>query len=130
MAKAKEEAVKPSEVEKMIGARKLQNLAKSAREARADAQEIAGQLGQKIANSVERDNLHRKAFRAVMAEDKMTPEKLAEFYEHLDYYRDVLGLLAKAESAPRLAFEEGEDEEEEGEINGAEEEQAASEARH
>ena len=66
---------------------------------------LAGTFGEKIANAVEHDRLHLKAFRSVVAEDRMEPDKLAEFYDAQEYYRDVLGLNERAKSAPRLAID-------------------------
>jgi hypothetical protein len=34
--------------------------------------------------------------------DRMEPEKLAEFFDALDYYRDASGLNERAASAPRM----------------------------
>jgi hypothetical protein len=92
----------------------LEDLLKAARRTKNDVAEIAGAFGQKLANAVESKHLNRKAFRAVMAEDRMEPEKLAEFYDAQDYYRDV-GLTDRAASAPKLPIEEStEDGEDEG----------------
>ncbi len=58
-----------------------------------------------IKTAVENNHLHRKAFRAAVAEDRMEAEKLAEYYEQLEYYRDVLGLADRAKNAPSLPMD-------------------------
>jgi hypothetical protein len=103
------------EVRKVTSARKLKELLASARSAKNDISEIAGGLGSEIKAAVEKNHLHRKAFRAAIAEDRMEPEKLAEYYEQLDYYRDVLGLLERAQNAPKLPMGEATEGEEDGE---------------
>jgi hypothetical protein len=102
-------------VRKVTSARKLKELLASARSAKNDISEIAGGFGSEIKAAVEKNHLHRKAFRAAIAEDRMEPEKLAEYYEQLDYYRDVLGLLERAQNAPKLPMGEATEGEEEGE---------------
>src|SRR5690348_9501105 len=86
----------------VIGEKKLRALFNSAKTTRARTSEIAGALGEEIKTAIEKNHLHRKAFRAVLAEDRMEPEHLAEYYEQLDYYRDALGLVERAKSAPRF----------------------------
>jgi len=111
--KAEETAAKPSEVAPQTGEKKLRSLMNAARSAYKDSLAISGAYGEKIANAVEHDHLHKKAWASVVAEDRMTPEKLAEFYDAQEYYRDVLGLNERAKSAPRLRLEGGEEETEE-----------------
>jgi hypothetical protein len=117
----KEEAAKPSEVSQQTGKRKLKELLGTARDAYKDGRSIAGALGQAIKEAVEHNYLHAKAFKSVVAEDRMTPEKLADFYAAQEYYRDVLGLNERAASAPRLGLEEKGEAEEEGEEEGEKE---------
>jgi hypothetical protein len=95
-----------------IGVKALKDLLALARSTKADVSELAGTLGQAIANAVESKHLHRKAFRSVVAEDRMEPDALADFYDAQEYYRDVLGLNERARSAPRLALVAGTDVEE------------------
>ncbi len=116
MAKKKDaettEAVKPSEVEQQIAPKKLKALLKTSNEAFKNTREIAGELGQKIAEAVEKDHLHRKAFAILKGFDRMTPEKLSDVWETLNYYMDVSGLAERAKSALKMNFDaaEGEDE--------------------
>jgi|SRR5581483_1285816 len=116
MAKKDSEAVKPSEVSQQTPKGKLKTLMSAARSAYKDARAIAGGYGEKVAQLVEHEHLHKKAWASVVAEDRMTPEKLAEFYDTQAYYRDVLGLNERAESAPKLRLEpDKEDAEDDGE---------------
>lgn len=90
--------VKPSEVSRQIGARKLRELIATACAASNDMREIAGSLGAEIKDAAENHHLHKKAFAA----DRMEPEKLAEFLDCLDYYLDVTGLRDRASKVQRL----------------------------
>lgn len=105
MAKKAEET--GTQKARMTGERKLKELLGIARSVKNDVSELAGKLGSAIANAVEKNHLHRKAFRAAVAEDRMEPEKLADYYDNLDYYRDVLGLTERAKSAPKFSVIEG-----------------------
>jgi hypothetical protein len=96
-----------TEKAKQIGVNALKDLVKLTRSTKNDVSEMAGRLGEAIANAVENKHLHRKAFRAVLAEDRMEPDKLADFYDAQDYYRDILGLIDRANSAPRLSLVAG-----------------------
>jgi hypothetical protein len=95
---------------KMIGAGKLKKLMAAAREGYQSARDIAESLGAEIKGAVDNDNLHRKAFSAVRAEDRMEPEKLAEYFAHRDLYEEILGLRKRAASAPRLPLDGDKDE--------------------
>ena len=114
MAKKKDaettEAVKASEVEQQITPKKLKALLKSSNEAFKNTREISGELGQQIAAAVEKDHLHRKAFAILKGFDRMTPEKLADVWETLNYYMDVSGLAERAKSALKMNFDAAEDE--------------------
>jgi hypothetical protein len=85
-----------------IGPRKLKQLAASGRSAYRDSRKISGAYGEQVRNAVEHDHLHKQAFSQAMKEDRMEPAELNDFYSALDYYRDELGLLERAKSAPRL----------------------------
>lgn len=100
MAKAEEKTGTERAIQ--IGARKLKNLAGASRSAYRDSRRISGALGEQLRNAAEHEHLHLKAFRSVMAEDRMEPPELADFYAAQEYYRDELGLLERAKSAPRL----------------------------
>jgi hypothetical protein len=90
-----------------INERKLKSLLGSARKTYKDTRSAAGTLGEQIRSAVEHDHLHAKAFRSVVAEDRMEPEKLAEFYDAQEFYRDILGLNERASSAPKFEVIEG-----------------------
>lgn len=112
-SEAESKSARPSEVSAQIGKKKLEGLLRAHRNGAEDISTISGNLGKAVASAVENDHLHRKAFRAILAEDKMTPEKLAEYYDVLELYRDMSGLNERAKSAPRLALEPGEEDGEE-----------------
>ncbi len=98
-----------TEKAKQIGVKALKDLVAMARSTKADVSELAGRFGEAVKNAVESKHLHRKAFRSVVAEDRMEPDALADFYDAQDYYRDVLGLNDRAKSAPRLSLVGGTD---------------------
>lgn len=85
-----------------IGPRKLKSLRDSGRAAYRDQRKVSGAFGELVRKHAEHDHLHVKAFRSVMAEDRMEPDELADFYAAQEYYRDELGLTERANSAPRL----------------------------
>jgi hypothetical protein len=85
-----------------ISENKLKSLLRDSRAAYRDTRSIAGTLGESIAQAVEHNHLHRKAFAAVRAEDRMEPDKLAEYYDTLELYRDMCGLTERAKSAPKF----------------------------
>jgi hypothetical protein len=89
------------------GVRKLRELMGMVRTVREEATERRIELTAALKIAVENNHLHKKAFAAVCAEDRMEPEKLADYYDHLEYYRDALGLNERAASAPKLEVIEG-----------------------
>lgn len=105
------EAVQPEEVRQAISARKLKSLLSSARKAKEGISEIAGGFGSEVKDAVENHHLHRKAFRVIESADRMEPEKLADFFDCLDHYRDISGLNDRAASVQRLDLNEPEEEE-------------------
>jgi hypothetical protein len=107
------EAATESDVRPAISQRKLRELMSSARKAQNNISEISGGLGSEIKLAVEKNHLHRKAFRIIVQADRMEPEKLADFFDCLDHYRDISGLNERAASAERLPMPEGEADEEE-----------------
>ena len=102
MAKKKDE-----QATKVTPERRVKSLLASARLARSNVSEIVGVYRSELKEHIEKHHLHRKAFHAVVAEDRMEPNALAEFYEHQEYYRDVLGLTERAKNAPRLPMGDG-----------------------
>lgn len=116
--KAEEEATGVSEE---ISEKKLKSLLASARSNDKDVRELSGSINSKIATAVENDNLHKKAFSTIRAADRMTPEKLADWWDHVQLYMDLSGLSERAKSAPRLRLEpdkEEADEENAGKAEG------------
>lgn len=117
----KAQAATSSEVSQQITERKLKTLLKACDATTKDVRAAAGELGNKIARAVEHDYLHRKAFSTIRMLDRLSPEKLADYFDSFDYYRDISGLQKKAESAPNFlgsAHQAGEDEAEETEDEG------------
>lgn len=106
MAKAKT----PTQEVAQTGERKLKQLLKTANESHKNMQEISGTLGQQIADAVENNHLHKKAFATLRSMDRMTPQKLADFWDTLQYYVDISGLGDRAASAPKLPMDAGDDE--------------------
>lgn len=110
------EAVKPSEVRKMPSTRTLKALIKEKALLRAEFAEKRGEHGANVKNAVENQNLHKGAFALVEKMNKQEPEKLADMWDHLVHYMEVLGLRARIDSVQRLDLEpKGEDGEDEGE---------------
>ncbi len=98
------EQAKSSEVRRAISAKKLKSLLSSCRSAQQNINEISGGLGEEIKAAIEKNHLHRKAFNVVKMADRMEPEKLSEFMDHLDHYFEISGLNARAEQVERLAM--------------------------
>lgn len=109
-APKKRAAKKSSETEapaiKMPSTKLLNTLLASARSAYADQREISGTLGAEIKKASDENNLHKKAFASVKAADRMTPEKLADYFAHRDHYEEVLGLRKRAGSVIRMNFDD------------------------
>lgn len=98
----------------------LRKLLKIKRSSDADKDEAIGTYANAVGHAIEKNHLHKKAWAAAVREDKMEPEQLRAFYEHLEHYREELGLNKRAESAPALPMD-GEEEtetEEEAETRG------------
>lgn len=109
----------PTQEAVQIGATKLKNLLKAAMSAAQDSHEITSSLGGKIASAVENDHLHKKAFGTLRMMNKMTPERLSDYWDTLQFYVDISGLGERAASAPKLRLETGEaEDDEEGETGG------------
>lgn len=89
-----------------ISARKLKSLMAEGRKATQDTREIAGTLGQQIKDAVENDHLHKGAFAVIRKLDRMEPEKLADFLDTLDYYRDISGINERAAKVMRMDLED------------------------
>ena len=99
-------SVKPGEVKEMISQNKLMNLIKTKRSSTKETAEINGRVGQAIADAVEKNHLHRKAFGVICALDRMEPEKIADFLDHFRYYLDISGIEKRAGSVMRMQLDE------------------------
>jgi hypothetical protein len=104
MAKAKEDGTQKA---LQTGVRKLKELLGIARSSRADISRIDSNYGSAVRSAVEKNHLHKRAWNMAVKEDRMEPPELAAYYDALDYYRDVLGLLERANSAPSFSVIEG-----------------------
>jgi hypothetical protein len=116
-APKKSAAVKPSEVMKMPSERKLKELARQYQNCKETTSELGGRIGSAIRTAADNDGLHPGAFRAAMALLKKEPGRLNDFIAHRDYYEDILGVTARAESAPRLPMGDEAGDEDEGDGN-------------
>lgn len=84
----------------------LVSLRSAKRSMDSDINEVRGTYGQQVAEAVEKKHVHKKALAIALREDKMEPEQLKLYYEHLDHYREELGLNKRAESAPDLPIQD------------------------
>jgi hypothetical protein len=87
---------------KLPSKRKLLELARQYEHSKQTTAELGGRMGSAIRTMADNDGLHPGAFRRAMKELKMEPGRLNDELAHLHYYRDVLGVTARAASAPRL----------------------------
>ncbi len=100
------ENVRPSEVRKQIGARKLMGLLKDAAALKQDVSELTGTFGNAIKDAAENHHLNKRAFRICAGLYSLEPEKLADTLDALDFYLDASGLRERAASAPRMEMPE------------------------
>jgi hypothetical protein len=107
-----QERVKSTEIHPQISQKRLRSLLATNRKVQNDITEIAGGLGSEIKEAVETHHLHRKAFNVVKMCDRMEPEKLADFLDHLEHYLEISGMNERAASAPQLSVVAGTDHEE------------------
>lgn len=94
-----------------------------------DIDEARGTYGAAVGEAVEKKHLHKRAWATALKEDRMEPEALAEYYDHLNHYRDELGLIERAESAPRLEVDGDRSEADDGDEEAENEEPAPSTVR-
>jgi hypothetical protein len=73
------------------------------------------QYGEELTEAIGKKHVHKKALAQALRERNMEPGELHMFYAHLDHYRDKLGLLELAESAPPLPMDDEGEEDEGGE---------------
>jgi hypothetical protein len=86
---------------------KLNALLRSARSTQASVTELTGALGQQIANAIEDNHLHRKAFNMVKGLDKMEPEALAQTMHWFRKYYEMAGLVERENTVNTMAFGPG-----------------------
>lgn len=96
------EAVKGSEVTGMITKSVLASLLALDKRTKKAQSELSGEIGQKVADAVERFGTNRKALATIRALNRMEPEKLADFLDHFDYMLDISGLEDRAAAVQRL----------------------------
>lgn len=96
------ESVKGSEVTGMITKSVLNGILATDKRTKKAQSELAGEIGQKVADAVERFGTNRKALSVIRSLNRMEPEKLAEFLDHLDYMLDISGLEERAATVQRL----------------------------
>lgn len=104
--KASDEKKTPTQIVGQINQKKLRSLMADCRSAYKDAREINGELGAKIKDAIENENLHKKAFAIVRTLDRMEAEKLADTLEMVDYYLDISGLRERAAKVMKMNFED------------------------
>lgn len=92
---------------KLISQNDLKNLLRSIKSLEGDKDESVGMIREKIGYAVEKKNLHKKAFATCRQLDKMEPEKLADYFDNLLAYMDLLGLDERIKSVQRLPLPEG-----------------------
>lgn len=102
MARKKQEAEPVEETVRLISKNKLKSLLSSSQKAKEDCSEINGALGEEIKSAIEKNHLHRPAFNVIKRCYSWSPEKLREFWDHLNAYWEMSDLEKKADSAPRL----------------------------
>lgn len=111
------EAVKPGEAKAAISQNKLKNLLKAKRGAKKETGEINGRIGQSIANAIENDHLHRKAFGWICQLDMMEPEKISDLLDNFEYYLDISGINDRRKSVMRMNLAEKDEEAQEEAAN-------------
>lgn len=116
-AAAATQAVKPSELRRMIPPKEFETLARRCKSLKNQVAETSGTMGELIKDAAEKKFLHRKAFSMFRSIAGMEDNKLAEFLAHFDYYRDIGGLDKRAENQAQMfqRTEAGEGDEADGE---------------
>lgn len=109
MAKNKTPASEPAtgkDVTGMIPAKVLNSILNKDKATKKEQSALSGELGQKIAEAVDRFGTNRKALSTVRMLNRMEPEKLADYLDHLDYMLDISGIEARAAAVQRLPLGE------------------------
>ena len=108
------------------------NLARRRKSAKKQQAELAGTIGEAIAQAVEKKHLDRKAFGIACQLDGMADEKLAVSYFHLLRYMDDLGIPERATKQGDMFDSETAEAAESGKprvVAGRDTEEAAGEAQ-
>lgn len=103
------EKVRPSEVRKMPSGALLKKLIREARGIQEEMAEKVGEHRNNIKAAQENQNLHKGALAIAKRFDKMEPEKLADLWDHLNHYMEVLGHNTRIQSVARMDFGDGSD---------------------
>ena len=90
-----------------IAPNKLKALLRASKKTKEQTSALSGELGQMVANAVENDHLHRKAFSFTKQLHQMPDEKLAECMAHLMFYLDAAGINERVEKVGRLDLGDG-----------------------
>jgi hypothetical protein len=108
------EAVKPSEVRKVISGKKLKELLNLKRDLASDMGKSREAFGQKLTKEFEKTPFDKHVLNFLYHCWTLTPERLALKLEDLDHGLEASGLNERAQSAPTLGLtqqEEGDDDE-------------------
>lgn len=92
---------------KLISQNDLRNLLKQCAGLKDDLDETTGILREKIAYAVDKKNLNKKAFGELRKLNKMEAEKLADYWDTLQAYMEMAGLMERMESVSRLPLGDG-----------------------
>lgn len=101
------EKPKPStQVSVLINEKQLNVLLKNCKSIGTQTAELTGSLREKIGYAVDKQGLHKKAFATIRQLDKMEPEKLLEYWTHLQAYMDMSGVKERMDSVGTLALDD------------------------
>ena len=89
----------------VTSANKLKALLRSAKNTAEQVTTLSGALGEQIANAIEDNHLHRKAFSMIKALNNMSAEKQAELMFHFRKYYDFSGLQERENSVILMPFD-------------------------
>jgi len=84
----------------------LTNLLKQARKTKQDTIDASTELSSMVRSAAEKHHLHVRAFNVIKAADRLEPEKLADFLEHLDDYLEKSGLRKRAGQVMRMPIDD------------------------
>lgn len=92
---------------KLISQNNLRNLLKQCAGLKEDLDYTTGILREKIAYAVDKQNLNKRAFAELRKLNKMEAERLADYWDTLQAYMEMAGLMERMESVARLPLEDG-----------------------